>query len=126
MSFGTIGMYAIFLKKDYISGRRWAEISRAIISHQSIKNGQVSSFPKRCYILLYITIDIFFDTPQNIAKKLFIYHKDALRAGHMDYATFSLNIGLRFQLFGGENLSMLSKSFDEHIRFIVSDILLAV
>mmetsp|Transcript_19096 Transcript_19096/g.34423 ORF Transcript_19096/g.34423 Transcript_19096/m.34423 type:complete len:338 (-) Transcript_19096:1027-2040(-) len=70
------------------------------------------------FLFQYITIDIWFSSPRDISQKLLNYHHSAVRMGEVDTAMISLQMGWRYLLYGGGNLSIISKSFEDRATLI--------
>ena len=71
-------------------------------------------------VALYGYLQFWFVPHQEISTLLFETYEAGMRIGDVDNAIASLTLSLRFSLFGGMNLSLLSQSYFKHLKQIVS------
>jgi len=124
-AFAIFGSYKIALDGDYAAGRYWGEIVRAISKKlNAMKKSEVFTtnnsdrqnfFPP---LLLYLSNDIWFAGPREISRRILSFHQDAMNMGQFDFAMMSLGQSWRFLLYGGENLSLISKSINDRTKMI--------
>ena len=67
-----------------------------------------------------MTVDIHFRFLIELSSKYMSCYKDASKLGQSDSAMIALDLSLRFKLFGGSNLALLSKSYEEYLKLTVS------
>jgi hypothetical protein len=70
-------------------------------------------------VALYGYLLFWFISHQDIAKKLVKTYEAGMRVGDVDNAVGALTVSLRFSLFGGMHLSLLSQAYGKHLRHIV-------
>jgi len=115
-------MFKIFLEGDYDTGKKLADIVRAITKkYQADHRSRKQAFDIRAHLLLYITIDIWFMPIRAVAKKLLTYHRSASKMGQVDVSMITLQMGWRYLLYGGESLSLISQSADERSELIMKN-----
>merc|ERR1712194_195009 len=116
-AFATFSMFKI-VQGDYAEGKRWAQMTRGITKkYQSMKKSNVL-FEIQSGFLLSSTVDIWFDSPRDISNDLLKYHHDAMRAGHIYLAMHCLVEVWTFRLLGGDNLSVISLSTQNHLKLV--------
>merc|ERR1712194_488521 len=67
---------------------------------------------------LYGYLLFWFIPHHDVAKRLFSTYEAGMRVGDVDNAVCALTISLRFSLFGGMHLALLSQAYGKHLRHI--------
>jgi hypothetical protein len=78
----------------------------------------VQKFDLLAEFVLCVTIDIWFQPPRDIASRLLDFRQNALKLGGFDYALMSLDFGWRYNLLGGEKLSVIQQSSRERMKLL--------
>ena len=121
LSFGTLGMFLIFLKGDYTGGKKWAEVVRGITDFHTHKSKTKHYFDGRANLLPFLAIDIWFKHPIDLSSRIYSYHQKSLKMGQWDIGMISLHQSWRYKIFGGENLSLILKSTGDMLELIVRE-----
>mmetsp|Transcript_3889 Transcript_3889/g.8568 ORF Transcript_3889/g.8568 Transcript_3889/m.8568 type:complete len:1443 (+) Transcript_3889:166-4494(+) len=122
VAFASYGMFKIFFQGDYEEGKKWADVVRAITEEfQSSNSSKGQNFEIRAHILLYITIDIWFLSPREVAQRLTSYSNVASKIGQVDIAMISLQMGWRYLLYGGESLHLVAMGFEDRAELIAKN-----
>ena len=67
-----------------------------------------------------MSVDIHFRSLIELSSKLMNCYKDASKLGQSDSAVIALSLSLRFKIFDGCNLVLLSNSFEDWLKLTVS------
>ena len=67
-----------------------------------------------------MTVDIHFRSLIELSSNFMSCYSDASKIGQSDSAIIALSLSLRFKIFGGSNLVLLSKSLEEGLKLAVS------
>jgi len=121
-AFAAYGGMKIIYEYDFVSGRKWADISRAIIkNYQTEKNAKISHsyIGHRALATLYNLVDIWFIPLREIASKLLCVSEEALKLGIADDAIYLLAEVWSMRLYCGEKLSIVSQSALHRLQLIV-------
>lgn len=120
--FAVYGGFKIIYQHDFVSGKKWSDVSRAII-----KNYQTGEYAKishsyvghRALATLYNLVDIWFFPLREIASKLLCVSDEAMKLGIADDAIYLLAEVWSMRLYCGEKLSIISQSALHRLQLIV-------
>jgi len=107
-AFVVYGFFQIFLREDFEEGRRWGDIALKIMDANS-------AFTP---LVLYGFVLFWFAPHHQVADLLFSTYEAGMRIGDVDNAMYALTLNMRFCLFGGTNLSLLSQAYGKHLKQI--------
>jgi len=107
-SFVVYGFFQIFLREDFEEGRRWGDIALKMM------DANAAFTP----MILYGFLLFWFIPHQEVANLLFETYEAGMRIGDVDNAMLALTLSMRFSLFGGMNLPLLSQAYGKHLKQI--------
>jgi len=96
--------------ENFEEGRRWGDIALEMLDANLVFTPFV----------LYGFLLFWFIPHQEAANALFSTYEAGMRSGDVCNAMYALTVSMRFSLFGGMNLSLLSQAYSKHLKQIVS------
>jgi len=107
--FARYAMLKIVHDGDYAAGKKWADVSRAVMKKCQKKGGEnINDY--HALANLFCCVSIWFLPLSDLAPEMLRCSEQALKAGCIDESIFLLYEGWSCSLYGGEKLSIISQS----------------
>lgn len=113
LAFAGFGLFNIFIQQNYNGGKYWADVSLKMVTSRA------ESATVRVKWIVYGQIEIWFLPPKQSIQELFSTYQLGMKLGDFSNSMYPLGLSLRFALFEGENLSLLSHSCSENLKKMV-------
>lgn len=114
-AFVIIAGFHITVGQPFDQAHHWASIAKNIV-----EKSKADYIVLRAGIKLYGFVWFWFIPLQESADLLQELYETSLRLGEMESAYLAFSLGLRFSIFRGERLSILSQSIGKQLQSMVS------
>mmetsp|Transcript_31482 Transcript_31482/g.66661 ORF Transcript_31482/g.66661 Transcript_31482/m.66661 type:complete len:968 (+) Transcript_31482:45-2948(+) len=114
VAFASFGLFNIYLIQDYAAGKYWANIVLDMLKKARARSAYV-----RAKWIVHGHIMIWFIPLKTTVKNLFRTYQLGMKIGDFNNSMYPLVLSSSYALFEGENLALLSQSFNGNLKMMM-------